>query len=271
MKKVWGKFVGGALGLAMGGPLGGVLGFIVGHAHDVRRDMVGNAWDTLSTTLSEYSGSEQQKAFTQGIIVLGAKMAKADGRVTQAEIEAFKRVFQVAPSQVESIGRLFDRARSSSDNFEPYAFQLSQMFRSHPMVLEQILSNLFIIAAADGIVLSYAEVRFLKRVSFIFSFNPQDFARIAAGSGVRLPDGDGPDIGPNDNGEKVPEPFAILGVRESTSSEDIKLAYRALIREHHPDKLVAQGMPPEFVATANEKMKRINVAYDTVCRIRGIK
>ena len=58
---------------------------------------------------------------------------------------------------------------------------------------------------------------------------------------------------------------------ETATAEEIKAAYRALIREHHPDKLMAQGMPPEFVATATEKMKRINVAYDTVCKMRGIK
>ena len=67
------------------------------------------------------------------------------------------------------------------------------------------------------------------------------------------------------------EAFAILGIAENATNEEIKIAYRTLIREHHPDKLVAQGMPPEFIANANEKMKRINVAYDNVCKMRGIK
>ena len=66
-------------------------------------------------------------------------------------------------------------------------------------------------------------------------------------------------------------PFAILGIAETATNDEIKTAYRALIRTHHPDKLIAEGVAPEFIATANEKMKRINAAYDVVCKIKGIK
>jgi DnaJ like chaperone protein len=266
VNKIWGKVVGGVLGLAIGGPVGAVVGMIMGHAHDVRRESGESPWAHLSSSYTTFNGTMQQSVFTMGVIVLGAKMAKADGRVTPAEIAAFKRVFQVAPAQEAKVGQLFDKARQSAEGYEPYAFQLAQTFRNNPVVLEEILTGLFIIAAADSAGLSYAEARFLKSVGFIFNFDGNDFARIAARSGVRLPSGNAP---------KQPaapdESYAILGIKESTSNEQIKIAYRALIIRHHPDKLVAQGMPPEFIATANEKMKRINAAYDTVCRMRGIK
>jgi DnaJ like chaperone protein len=264
VKSILGKFVGGTLGLAAGGPLGAVVGFLIGHVHDLHRQNGGdNPWPGMTDYFNDSTGNVQQATFTMGVIVLGAKMAKADGRVTRAEIEAFKRVFQVAPGQEADVGRLFDRARESAQGFEPYAFQMAQVF-ARP-VLEEILGGLFIIAAADNAGLSPAEIKFLRRVAGIFNFDQRDLARIAARAGVHMPSANGT------SHSAVEESFAILGVVEKSTNEEIKIAYRTLIREHHPDKLVAQGMPPEFVANANEKMKRINVAYDTVCKMRGIR
>ncbi len=270
MQTIWGKFLGGALGLAAGGPLGAVVGFLIGHVHDLHRDLGGdNPWPGVSDFFNDFTGNVQQATFTMGVIVLGAKMAKADGRVTRAEIEAFKRVFQVAPGQEEHVGRLFDQARESAQGFEPYAFQMAQVF-SRP-VLEEILGGLFIIAAADNAGLSPAEIKFLRRVAGIFNFDQRDLSRIAARAGVSMPAGSSGSGGFGAPRSAADESFAILGVVEKSTNEEIKIAYRTLIREHHPDKLVAQGMPPEFIANANEKMKRINVAYDTVCKMRGIK
>ncbi len=262
-KKSWGKLVGGFLGLCVGGPWGAAAGVVIGHMHDARMQTT-TSWSDLWSGYGDFAANVEQAAFTMGVVVLSAKMAKSDGRVTREEIEAFKRVFHIAPSQEEAVGKLFDRARRSADGFEPYAFQLAHVFRRNAAVLEEILSGLFIIAAADYAGLSPAEVIFLKRVAYIFGFGAEDFIRIAIRSGVRLPDQEKPQ-------NPTSESFAILGVQESASAEEIKIAYRALIREHHPDKLMAQGMPPEFVTTATEKMKRINVAYDTVCKIKGIK
>ncbi len=272
MKQIWGKVVGGTLGLALGGgPLGALLGVIAGHAYDVRREIGfgnSNPWQAMGFSPSAFAGTVQQASFTMGVVVLGAKMAKTDGPVTRAKIDAFKRVFQINSAQEASIGALFDRARKSAEGYEPYAFQLAQTFRNQPTVLEEILSGLFIIANTDSTGISPAEARFLKQVAYIFNYGPEDFRRIAARSGVRLPDDDG--VRENTR-STASEPFAVLGLGDSATNEQIKTAYRDLIRKHHPDKLVAEGMPPEFIANANEKMKRINAAYDTVCKMRGIK
>lgn len=270
MKAVWGKFVGGVLGLAAGGPLGAAVGFLIGHVHDLHRQNSGNSpWPGMSDyfndfSYNDFSSNTRQATFTMGVIVLGAKMAKADGRVTRAEIEAFKRVFQVAPGQEAHVGALFDRARESAQGFEPYAFQMAQVF-TRP-VLEEILGGLFIIAAADNAGLSPAEIKFLKRVAGIFNFDDRDLARISARAGVSMPSSNA-----GATQSAAAEVFSILGIAESATNDEIKAAYRTLIREHHPDKLVSQGMPPEFIASATEKMKRINVAYDTICKIRGIR
>jgi len=268
-KKFWGKVVGGVLGFSFGGgPLGAVIGILAGHASDNRQDVLAgdNPWNKMG--VSGFTGTAQQTAFTMGVVVLSAKMAKADGRVTRAEIDAFKRVLQIKPAQEVSIGKLFDNARRSADGFEPHAFRLAQTFNNNPVVLEQILSGLFVIAAADSDMINPPEARFLKQVAYIFNYGPEDFKRIAARTGVRLPDNEHMREHERANAS---EPFAILGISEKANNNDIKAAYRNLIRKHHPDKLVAEGMPPEFIDTANEKMKRINIAYDTICKVRGIK
>jgi DnaJ like chaperone protein len=263
--KSWGKLVGGVLGLWVGGPFGAVAGLILGHLHDTKPPTPpSDSWSGLWSSYGDFSANVEQAAFLMGVVVLGAKMAKADGRVTSAEIEAFKRVFHVGPPQEAAVGRLFDRARLSAEGFEPYAAQLAHVFRNKQPVLEEILGGLFIIAAADHAGLSPAEIIFLKRVAFIFGFTAEDFARIAARSGVRIPQPERPQ-------NPIADAHAILGIKDTSTNDEIKSAYRALIREHHPDKLMAAGMPPEFVASATEKMKRINAAYDTVCKLRGIK
>ena len=94
--RMYGKLVGAALGLSFGGPLGALLGLIIGHAHDNRPDADDpQFWQTRHPQAQGFSNNDQQRAFTMGVIVLGAKMCKADGRVTREEVEAFKRVFNV--------------------------------------------------------------------------------------------------------------------------------------------------------------------------------
>jgi DnaJ like chaperone protein len=272
MARIWGKVIGGMAGFAFGGgPFGMALGILAGHAYDERRLPGLDVWAQLGAKRGSHSGNPQQQAFTNGVIVLGAKMAKVDGRVTRAKIDAFKRAFQIKPEDEARVGRLFDSACRSVEGFEPYAFSLAQTFVSHPGVLEEILSGLFLVADADGGV-SPAEADFLRSVAFTFNFSPEDFRRIAARTGVRLPsEKETREHRHEVKRDSASDPYMILGLTDKASNGDVKTAYRALIRKHHPDKLIAEGMPPEFIATANEKMKRINVAYDTVCKIRGIK
>jgi DnaJ like chaperone protein len=272
MSGIWGKLVGAAMGFTLGGPLGLAVGIAAGHAFDERDELgIGMPW-TWGSRVSGFSGTSQQAAFTNGVIVLGAKMAKVDGRVTRAKINAFKKAFQIKPEDEVRVGRLFDTARKSVEGFEPYAFSLAQTFISHPGVLEEILSGLFLVAAADDNGISPAESDFLRSVAFTFNFGPDDFMRIAARTGVRLPSEEQTREARREvKRDSASDPYVILGINDKTSNDDIKAAYRNLIRKHHPDKLIAEGMPPEFIDTANEKMKRINVAYDTICKMRGIK
>jgi DnaJ like chaperone protein len=134
-----------------------------------------------------------------------------------------------------------------------YAQQIAGLFHSNPAVLEELLDGLFHIARADGRVTD-DELAYLRTIASIFGFNEAEWDRIRA---ANLP-------------ATESDPFNILGVERSASNEAIKAAHRHLVKENHPDRLVAQGMPAEFVELANDKLARINAAYDEIRQLRGI-
>ena len=113
---IWGKILGGVGGFAIGGPLGAIIGAVAGHAVDKMRAAKPPPEDATKSI-----------AFTIAVVVLGAKMAKADGTVTQDEIRAFKKVFKVPQHEVKNVARVFDQARKDSQGFEPYAKQIAGM------------------------------------------------------------------------------------------------------------------------------------------------
>ncbi len=246
---IWGKLVGGAAGFAVGGPIGALLGAVAGHAVD--RMAVPEDREALSP--ADERAATRQIAFTIGIIVLGAKMAKADGVVSRSEIVAFKQVFKIPPEEEQNVGRIFDQARRDARGFESYARQVAGLFSRKSPVLEELIDGLFHIAKADGKV-SAEELEYLREVARIFGFEAADFARIRES---HL----GPDLG---------DPYNILGVTRAMDNAAIKAAYRKLVRDTHPDKLMAKGLPPEFLAMATERLAVINAAYDRVSKERNI-
>jgi len=243
---IWGKIIGGATGFALGGPLGALIGVVAGHAVDRIRGE-GEATPEASAT--------RQVAFTMAMIVLSAKMAKADGQVTRVEVDAFKRVFHIPPGEAKGVGRVFDEARRDAQGFEPYARQVAEMFVHEPAVLEELLGGLFHIAMADGIV-HPAEMTYLRQVGKIFGLDHHGFERVRAS---------------HMGGNTEVDPYEVLGLDHDASDDEVKATYRKLIRENHPDQLIAQGLPQEFIDLANEKMASINAAYDTIECQRGLK
>lgn len=253
---IWGKVLGSVGGFALGGPIGGLLGAMAGHAVDRFRD---------NTVAAESNGPQteprpqeprphqgtRQVAFTIGVVVLGAKMAKADGTVTRDEVEAFKQIFKIPNDEMRKVGKLFDRSRQDAKGFEPYAEQIADIFRDDKAILEELLNGLFHIARADGRV-SPAELVYLETVARIFGFSQSEWDRIKA---------------PNVPPDKY-DPYQVLGVDPAASDAEIKSAHRRLVMKNHPDKLMAQGLPQEFLDLANEKLAAINAAYDEIKRRR---
>ncbi len=245
---IWGKVIGGAAGFALGGPIGAILGVAAGHFVD--RMAVGRRVRRLGAGDQE----TKQAAVSIALVVLAAKMAKADGRVTREEIDAFKRVFAVPQAHAAAIGRIWDEARREATGFEPYAEQIVQIFPHDTTMREELLGALFQIAMADG-ELHERERDYLTRVAQIFGFDERGFAQIMA----------------RHMGGGESDPYQVLGVEPKASDEEIKQTYRRLIREHHPDKLIAEGMPEEMIQVANEQMAAINAAYDRIAKLRGMR
>jgi DnaJ like chaperone protein len=242
---IWGKVVGGVAGFALGGPLGAILGAGMGHAVD--------RTTTRRTGPGPASLHARQSAFTVAVVVLGAKMAKADGKVTPDEIAAFKKVFHIPAGEMKDVARLFNEARKEAQGFEPYAAQVGQMFAHDPAVLEELLAGLFYIANADG-VMHPNELEFLGKVAKEFGFDTTRFERVRASC-----------LGPD-----LADPYEVLGQSRSASDADLKAAYRNLIRENHPDTLIAKGVPEEMIEIATEKMANINDAYDRIRKERSL-
>lgn len=265
-----GKLLGLLLGARLAGPFGALFGLFLGHMFDryqSRAAFLREAYQNNSQNARDQftvGGSMDQVAFAVGVIVLGAKMAKADGMVTREEINTFKRVFRVQPEQEAAMARLFDQARESSEGYESHAQRLASIFRARPYVLEELLMGLMMVAKADGRDLSNVELTFLRNIARIFGFSAATFDRLLASIG-------GPRAATSDGTETVDDPYLVLGLSRAAPEEQIKAAYRKLIREHHPDKLMAAGVPKEFIDTATERMKRINAAYDSICKQRNIR
>ena len=128
---VWGKVIGGVAGFAVGGPIGAIIGAVAGH-HVVDKNKKSGRLDK----------DDKQVAFTTAVIVLSAKMAKADGRVTRDEVDAFKQLFHIEPEDVPTVAAIFDEAKESAEGFEPYAEQIGEMFKGDWHLLEEIIYNI---------------------------------------------------------------------------------------------------------------------------------
>ena len=127
---IWGKIIGSATGFAFGGPIGALLGGAAGHAVD--------KFKTKQKIPEEIA--LKQIGFTIGVIVLSAKMAKADGKVTKSEVEAFKEKINVPNNEIKNVARLWDQAKKTSDGFEVYAKQISNLLDKNSSVLENFLT-----------------------------------------------------------------------------------------------------------------------------------
>ena len=248
----------GARHLSFGGPLGHLLARVAEHLPywHTPTDPDGRPAD------NGHGDPRRRVTFTIAVIALGAKMAKADGEVTRDEVAAFNDVFSVPPGEEAHMRLIFDLARRSTAGFESYARQVARLFADDRAVLEDLLGGLFHIALADGVVCA-AEDEYLREVARLFGFDSADYARIRA---THI----GAD-GSHGLGDSAEDPHAILGVSAGASREEILVAYRRLVRENHPDLLVAQGLPPELLARATARVARINAAHDRLTKAAAVR
>jgi DnaJ like chaperone protein len=215
---------------------------------------VGAALSGVRALLASLANSElrRQAAFAIAMIALSAKMAKADGVVTRPEIDAFCRIFTIPPGEEKNVSRLYNLAKRDVAGFEAYARDVARLLSDDPAMLEDILDGLFSIAKADGAV-HERELAYLSRVATIFGFEEAAFARIRARHVI----------------DGASNPYLVLNADPSWDFQRLRRHYRRLVSDNHPDRLIARGLPEEFVRIANERLAAINAAWDRIEAMRA--
>jgi DnaJ like chaperone protein len=240
---IWGKLLAGTFGFALGGPIGALLGVIAGHSVDKIRKQTSGVDGNIQSP---------QEVITVGIIILAAKLSKADGQVTSEEISAFKEKFKIPPNFQSDVGKIFNEAKKTSEDYHQYAQQLGMIFRGQHQVLEQIINLLFFIAEADGEI-SKPEILFIEGCAKYFGLNKNQYDSIQT---IWL--------------DKQINPYKILGVEKDTTNEEIRKRWIQLSKELHPDQLRAQGVPQELIIKSEDRLSEINQAYDKIKILRNI-
>ncbi len=193
------------------------------------------------------SPPERSVAFAIAVVALGAKMAKADGQVTRDEVTAFREVFEIAREDEAGAAKVFNLARQDVAGYQDYAARIQRMFRDDPATLNDLLEGLFHIAMADGFY-HPGEDRFLEDVAEIFGLTDIEYRAIRARF---VPDA-------------APDPFTVLGVAPDTPYDEIRKVWRQLVRDNHPDQMIARGVPEEAVQLAQKRMVDINRAWEEI-------
>lgn len=195
---------------------------------------------------------ERTIGFTIAVIALGAKMAKADGLVTRDEVTAFRQVFHIPTSETQNAARVFDLARKDVAGYDIYAARICDMFGAGHHALVDLLEGLFYIAVADGRYHPNENV-FLEDVARIFGVQSRDFVNMRAR------------FVPDEN----PDPYCVLGIDPNSDRETVRHAWRALVREYHPDRMIARGVPEEAMKLAEKRLIQANWAYEEILNTYG--
>jgi DnaJ like chaperone protein len=234
-----GSLFGGALGFALGGPLGAILGAAIGHGV------------SGGVGIPHLDRQQQaQTAYFVSVFSMLAKMARADGRVSQSEIDMvtqfMRQDLRLDAEAEQAAVKIFRAARDSPASFEQFAQQFHQIFQTDRDMLYSMLDLLHRLAAADGQVTA-DERRLLAEAARIFGLQ-EDEARHVVGD---LP-------------TDLDKHYAVLGLDRSATKDEVRSRYRKLVADNHPDKIIAKGLPEEFVAFAHQRFREIQEAYEAI-------
>ena len=240
---IWGSLIGGMVGFSLGGPFGMLLGSLIG--------------GKISKSKARVSGfnsfAQPQQIFALSLIVLSAKLSKADGQVSKEELIAVKDKLKIPENEIEQVGKIFNKAKEESAGYEPYAQQISQIYKNNPNVLEEVINILFYIAEADGNV-SQSEINMIQHIAQIFGLNQSQFNSIQESR----------------KGSDKLNPYIVLGSKPEDGLPLIRKKYIQLSKENHPDLLISKGVPSEVIDESKKKMRAINLAWDKIQKLKSI-
>ena len=238
---IWGSLLGGVIGFSLGGPFGALLG-----------SFLGGKISRISSSSSFTSQQNSQQIFALSLIILSAKLSKADGRVSKEELIAVKDKLQIPESEIDQVAKIFNKAKDESTGYEPYAKQISEIFKGNQNVLEEVINILFYIAEADGHV-SNEEESMIANIAFIFGLNQNQYESIKES---------------RKSSDKL-NPYVVLESQPTDDLKSIRKKYIKLSKEHHPDLLISKGVPIEVINESKNKMRAINAAWDQIQKLKS--
>ena len=193
-----------------------------------------------------------QQVFAISLIILTAKLAKADGYVSKEELIAIKDKLKIPEHEIDQVGKIFNKAKEDSLGYEPYAQQIAQIYRNSPAVLDEVINILFYIAEADSNV-SNSEIAMIRSIAEIFGLSESQFEGIKES---------------RKSSDKL-NPYVVLGCDPNDNFAAIRKKYLLLSKEHHPDLLINKGVPQEVIEESKKKMRAINSAFDQIEKIKS--
>ena len=238
---IWGSLIGGMIGFSLGGPFGMLLGSLIGGK--VSRDRARGGFSAQA---------QGQRIFALSLIVLSAKLSKADGQVSREELIAVKDKLKIAEHEIKQVGKIFNQAKEESAGYEPYAKQIAQFYKGNINVLEEVINILFYIAEADGNV-SQSELNMIQHIAQIFNLNQSQFDSIKES---------------RKSSDKL-NPYIVLESKPEEDLQTIRKKYLKLSKEHHPDVLISKGVPLEVIEESKKKMRAINSAWDQIQKLKS--
>tara|TARA_B100000945_G_C20365444_1_gene589333 strand:- start:209 stop:934 length:726 start_codon:yes stop_codon:yes gene_type:complete len=238
---IWGSLIGGMIGFSLGGPFGMLLGSILGGRISRAR-----------TTSRFSTAAQRQKIFALSLIVLSAKLSKADGQVSREELIAVKDKLKIPENELDQVGKIFNKAKEESIGYEPYAKQIASFYKGQINILEEVINILFYIAEADGNV-SNEEFDMIKHISQIFGLNEIEFNGIVEG---------------RKSSDKL-NPYVVLESSPDDDIQTIRKKYLKLSKEHHPDLLISKGVPNEVLEESKKKIRAVNLAWDQIQKLKS--
>ncbi len=256
----WGKLIGGAFGFMLGGPLGALMGAALGHNLDKGMDSFSG-----DAVLGEGETERVQTAFFTTIFSVMGHMAKADGRITPDELNLARNLMshmQLSEDQRKAAMNLFGEGKQAHFPLDDVLQQFRQECRGRRNLIQMFLEMLISTALADGVIHS-AENKLLAHISEKLGFSRMHFEQLLRLMQAQQQYNNVGSTGKSQE-EKLMEAYAVLGVPESSTDDNVKRAYRKLMNEHHPDKLVSKGLPEEMMKIATEKTIEIKAAYEQI-------
>jgi DnaJ like chaperone protein len=266
---VWqGKALGALIGVFAAGPVGALFGTFIGHLFDVQAESTQG--DDTSDAAS-VSPAQVQEAFFRATFLTMGHLAKADGRVSEDEIRAARAMmseFRLGEREVQLAIEMFTRGKASDFPLETTLRRLRRQLVDRPDVVRMFIQIQLQTALWSG-SLHNAARQVLARVAASLGVSAYEVVQMEALLRMQQSARQPPEARPRV--DKLAQAYEVLGVTREASDAEVTKAYRRLMNQNHPDKLVARGLPESMMKVAEEKTRQVRAAYEVVREARAMR